>query len=230
MNANAKESRPVATGGHQKDAVNRAVNKASRSSIARRRRRAKYRRRRIALLLVVAIVLISIVALTAGRNREPAEPPATETAAPASTAIPSATPAPTPAPTPAADPTPPPARYDLTEAERDIVERTVMAEAGGEPFAGQVAVAQCILTACEKDGIRPDEALVKYQYAKNRPDPKGTVADAVAAVFDHGWYAATEPIMYFYAPARTTSKWHESQIFVLEINGHRFFAEKGAGK
>lgn len=47
-----------------------------------------------------------------------------------------------------------------------------------------------------------------------------------AAVFDDGWYVTTEPILYFYAPDRVASNWHESQDFVIEINGHRFFTEK----
>ena len=32
--------------------------------------------------------------------------------------------------------------------------------------------------------------------------------------------------MYFYNPALVTSDWHESQIFVAEVGGHRFFAER----
>lgn len=117
------------------------------------------------------------------------------------------------------------ARYELTAEERATIESVITAEAVGEPFAGQIAVAQCILNACEKDGIRPLEALAKYKYAKSRPKPEGTVPEAVAAVFDAGWYVATEQILYFYAPDRVASSWHESQIFVIEINGHRFFAE-----
>jgi len=117
-------------------------------------------------------------------------------------------------------------RYKLTAEERELIESVVTAEAVGEPFAGQVAVAQCILNACEKDSIRPLEALAKYKYAKSRPDPEGTVPEAVAAVFDDGWYVTTEPILYFYAPDRVASGWHESQNFVIEINGHRFFTEK----
>lgn len=119
-----------------------------------------------------------------------------------------------------------PVRYELTTEERELLESVVTAEAVGEPFAGQVAVAQCILNACEKDGIRPLEALAKYKYAKSRPEPEGTVPEAVAAVFDDGWYVTTEPILYFYAPDRVASSWHESQNFVIEINGHRFFTEK----
>ena len=46
-------------------------------------------------------------------------------------------------------------RYALTAAERDEVERVVMAEAGAEPYIGQMAVAQCILNACEQENARP---------------------------------------------------------------------------
>lgn len=116
-------------------------------------------------------------------------------------------------------------RYDLTDAERWEVASVVTAEAEGEPFAGKVGVAQCILQACEDDGIRPAEALVKYSYAKTRPEPTEEALDAVQDVFDFGHVATTEPIKYFYAPARCQSEWHESQDFVLQINGHKFFKE-----
>lgn len=116
-------------------------------------------------------------------------------------------------------------RYNLTDEERWEVASVVTAEAVGEPYAGKVAVAQCILQACEDDGIRPDEALVKYGYAKTRPEPTEEALEAVQAVFDFGHVASTEPIKYFYAPARVRSDWHESQDFVVEINGHKFFKE-----
>lgn len=116
-------------------------------------------------------------------------------------------------------------RYDLTDAERWEVASVVTAEAGGEPFAGMVAVAQCILQSSEDDGIRPDEAVEKYKYTKNRPEPTEEALEAVQAVFDFGHVATTEPIKYFYSPNRVQSKWHETQEFVVEINGHRFFAE-----
>lgn len=48
---------------------------------------------------------------------------------------------------------------------------------------------------------------------------------AVAAVFDFGHVATTEPIKYFYAPALTDSEWHESQAYVMTINNHKFFKE-----
>ena len=116
-------------------------------------------------------------------------------------------------------------RYELTDEERLIVCQVVQTEAGCEPYAGKVAVAQCILQACEDDGIRPDVAVRKYGYSKNRPEPSQEALDAVQDVFDFWHVATTEPIKYFYAPDRTTSSWHETQIYVMTINGHRFFME-----
>lgn len=118
-------------------------------------------------------------------------------------------------------------RYELTNDERAEIASVITAEAVGEPYAGKVAVAQCILQACEDDEIRPCEALTKYGYSKNRPEPCSEALKAVVAVFDCGQVATAEPIKYFYAPSLTDSEWHESQDYVMTINGHRFFAEKG---
>ncbi len=117
-------------------------------------------------------------------------------------------------------------RYNLTETERDLVERVVMAESGGESYKGQMLVCQCILNACEIDGIRPAEVIRKYVYAKARPEPSDSVKRAVSAVFDKGDTVTDEPIVYFYAPALVKSEFHESQIFAIEEGGHKFFCKK----
>ena len=116
-------------------------------------------------------------------------------------------------------------RYNLTNAERWEVASVVTSEARGEPFAGKVAVAQCILQACEDESLRPSEALKAYKYTKHRPEPTEEALEAVQAVFDFGHVATNEPIKYFYNPNRTTSNWHESQDYVLTINNHKFFKE-----
>lgn len=116
-------------------------------------------------------------------------------------------------------------RYKITDAERWELASVITAEAVGEPFAGKVAVAQCILQACEDDNIRPGEALKKYKYSKARPEPCEEALEAVAAVFDFGQIATKEPIKYFYSPKIKASNWHESQVHVLTINNHRFFKE-----
>jgi len=119
-----------------------------------------------------------------------------------------------------------PVRYSLTEAERDLIERVVMAESGGESYKGQMLVAQCILNACEIDGIRPAKVVKKYVYAKARPEPSESVKLAVSAVFDKGERMTDEAIVYFYAPKIVKSEFHESQRFVLAEGNHKFFAER----
>lgn len=119
----------------------------------------------------------------------------------------------------------PTAPFALTSEQRTLIEQVVSAESRGEPYDGQVAVAQCILNACLKDGITPEQVIKKYKYTTARAEPTASVKKAVAAVFDRGEGVTEEPIMYFYAPALVESKWHESQIFVIEIKNHRFFKE-----
>ncbi|HCX45790.1 MAG TPA: hypothetical protein DHF18_01585 [Ruminococcaceae bacterium] len=118
-------------------------------------------------------------------------------------------------------------RYPLTAAERDEIERVVMAEAGAEPYIGQMAVAQCILNACEQEDKRPLEIVRSFGYTAARPEPSDEVKKAVAKVFDDGETATDREILYFYAPALCQSPWHESQTYVCTIGGHRFFEEAG---
>lgn len=119
----------------------------------------------------------------------------------------------------------PAAFYELTADERDLIEQVVSAESRGEPYDGQVAVAQCILNGCLKEGVRPAAILKKYHYTTARVTPTDSVRKAVAAVFDRGEGVTDEPIIYFYNPHLCTSEFHESQIFVIEIQNHRFFKE-----
>lgn len=188
------------------------------ASITRRRRRAKRKALRAATLAAAVLLLggisVAIFTTPAGSKQETNILPPTTTVG---TYIPD-----TPAPAAeAVEPAEPAVRYPLTDAER-----VVMAEAGGESFEGQMLVAQCILNAAEKRGVDPSEAVVLYSYTKSRPDPTQRVKDAVAAVFDRGETVVDEPILYFYNPALVTSDFHESQIFVIEEGGHRFFAER----
>ena len=118
-------------------------------------------------------------------------------------------------------------RYQLTEYERNIVERVVMAESGNQSQNGQMAVAQCILNTAEATGQRPDAVvLTPNQYAK--PAAASSVSDsvkqAVSAVFDHGQTVTDEPIRFFYAPKYSSGRWHESALtYVITIEDHKFF-------
>ena len=115
--------------------------------------------------------------------------------------------------------------YELTKEERQVVENIVMGEAGAEPYEGQMLVAQCILNACERDNLLPSEVRMEYKYSGWNENPNDSVKLAVKEVFDNGVKAIDEPILYFYAPAICNSSWHESQVFVVEVGGHRFFKE-----
>ena len=220
MNENTKRSYPLATDSPKGSSEALKSTPTTSSIIARRHRREKITRRRRAMAIIMILLIVwvawSIKTINSRMTETIGQPPVDLTT---TAEQPTVTTIQKPAVREAT------ARYDLTAEERETIGSVITAEAVGEPFAGQIAVAQCILDACEKDGIRPSEAMKKYKYAKARPEPTSSAMAAVAAVFDDGWYVTAEPILYFYAPARTTSKWHESQDFVIEINGHRFFAE-----
>lgn len=114
--------------------------------------------------------------------------------------------------------------YPLTDEEFYAVCAVVMAECGGEPYEGQIAVAQCIRNACELDQIDPIYVLNHYGYAKPTKTWTESVSKAVNAVFWLGEKAVDEPIRYFYAPRLSKGQWHEQKReFVCEIGGHRFF-------
>ena len=115
--------------------------------------------------------------------------------------------------------------FPLTDEERDLVERVVMAEAGAEPYVGQLAVAQCILNVSQLRGLPPAQVVVALKYTKARPEPTESVKQAVSAVFDDGLTVLDKDVVYFYAPAMVTSTWHESQEYATTIGGHRFFKE-----
>ena len=117
-------------------------------------------------------------------------------------------------------------RYALTDSERDIVERVVMAEAAGEGFDGQRLVAQCILNTAEAMDMRPDEVVTApNQYAAPAEHASEMVTDAVSAVFDDGDMVTDEPIRWFYNDKLVYSEWHEGKRFVMYFGNHKFFAE-----
>ena len=117
--------------------------------------------------------------------------------------------------------------YELTAEERDLIERVVMGEAGGEEYAGQLAVAQCILNACELRSARPAAIIESLSYTTHRPEASQSVKDAVSEVFDDGVKVLPLTAMYFYAPGLVHSEWHETQEYLCTIGCHRFFARRG---
>lgn len=120
--------------------------------------------------------------------------------------------------------------FELTDEERYVVECMVAGEAGGEPYEGKWAVAQCIWQACVNDELQPSEVKEHYQYAGWKENLKSEseqayldVKEVVSRVFDDGEMLIDDEMLWFYAPKWCTSNWHESMRFITEIGGHRFF-------
>ena len=118
----------------------------------------------------------------------------------------------------------------LSEDDRWVVESVVAGEAGGEPYDGKKAVAQCIFDAIVKNGWTARQVRDNYGYDGWNPDLDKQdriaymdVVDAVSDVFDRGQFVTEKPTLFFYAPRWCTSEWHEAQEFEMEIGGHKFF-------
>jgi len=120
--------------------------------------------------------------------------------------------------------------YPLTDYQRSVIEKAVMAESGTEPYLGVVAIAQCLRESAELEGLDPVTILKKYQWTSARVTPNEKVKRAVAAVFDHGIRITDSRIMFFYAPHLTSNRGHEKIYeFVFQISKVRFFTLKKFG-
>lgn len=116
----------------------------------------------------------------------------------------------------------------LTDTDRDILGRLVMGEAGNQGYEGAALVAQCIRDTMVFDGVPTVEQVrVQYKYSGSLDlPPNQDVLNAVSYIFDQGGMAVKHRIQYFYAPKLCTANWHETQLFVIEHGGHRFFAKR----
>ena len=118
----------------------------------------------------------------------------------------------------------------------EYVMRVVAAESRGEPYEGQLAVAQCIRETSERTMMTPEEVVKQInkngtrQYAQpvDISVVTDSVRDACCDAFVHGISATDEPIRYFYSTASGFySAWHENSLeYVTTIGNHRFFKEK----
>jgi hypothetical protein len=111
--------------------------------------------------------------------------------------------------------------------ETEYVLRVLTAEAGtDEVLCG--CVAQALYNACERYdwAYSPAEMMVKYRYTT----PTDWVSEAAERAWDEVFcsgvvWDCVGNATVFYAPAYCESAYHESQRFVVEISGVRFFEE-----
>lgn len=110
----------------------------------------------------------------------------------------------------------------------EYVVGVVASECCGEPYEGQLAVVQCIVTTAKSRGLSPEEVVkLPNRYAEPTTDSnrKDLVRDACCDGIVLGYCATEEPIEYFYSTRNGGySAWHEENLeFVMEIGNHRFF-------
>ena len=115
--------------------------------------------------------------------------------------------------------------YNLSDADRETLWHIVQGEAGGESLEGKLWVATCLLNAMRKNDMSAEEVRVAYQYSGWAETVSDDTKKAVSQVFDFG-DATHDSVLWFYAPKWCDSEWHESQNFVAEIGGHRFFSPR----
>ena len=121
----------------------------------------------------------------------------------------------------------------LSQSDIDLLARLVTAEAGGEPYTGQVAVAATVLNRLKDPrypntvpGIIYQVDNGRYQYS---PVMNGRInlpasPSAYKAVQDalNGW-DPSNGANGFYNPSKTTNKWVRSHPATASIGNHVFF-------
>ena len=119
--------------------------------------------------------------------------------------------------------------HELTAAERDLVERVVAAEARGENFQGQMAVAQVIRDRCRLWDKSVEEVLSEPNQfaAPYEGEISGTTEAAVGLVFEGGHDIFDVPVTHFYAHDLIEEpEWAKEMFFIESIGGHSFYAER----
>lgn len=106
----------------------------------------------------------------------------------------------------------------------DYLLRVLTAE-GGSDYVMCGCVAQCMLNAYIRDGYSSQiEMLTDYGYTS----PSSWISDAARQAYDDVWlsgvtYTDVEDALYFYSTKYCYSAWHETQRFIIEVDGVRFF-------
>lgn len=112
--------------------------------------------------------------------------------------------------------------YELTQEEREIIERVVAAEARGETLKGQMAVANVIKDRAELWNMTPTEVVkAKGQFAEpfQGEIPEDTKL-AVEIIFDKGIRVFKEPVTHF---ASNNPWWAEHKAIIGKIGVHTFY-------
>lgn len=125
-------------------------------------------------------------------------------------------------------------KYNLTQAEIELLARLVRAEAEGESYEGQVAVAASVLNRLHDPRYPNTITQIIYQVDQGKYYQYSPVMDgrinlpptptSIKAVQDalNGWDPSHGAIG-FYNPAKTTNQWVRSHPITTRIGNHVFY-------
>ncbi len=120
------------------------------------------------------------------------------------------------------------ASVSFSDGDIDLLARLVQSEAGGEPYAGKVAVAAVVLNRIRSDSFPNTIRGVVYQPRQFSPVDNGMIyrpanAESFRAVREA--MSGSDPslgALYFFAPAKTSNAFVWSRPVILDIANHRF--------
>jgi N-acetylmuramoyl-L-alanine amidase len=117
----------------------------------------------------------------------------------------------------------------ITEQEKDLLARLVRAEAQGEPYAGQVAVAVVVLNRVDSGYFPNTITGVINQKGQFTPVSNGEINKAADSSSKRAVAEALRTdrskgkgSMYFYNSATATNRWLDSRPTTLVIGNHTF--------
>ncbi|HBN96499.1 MAG TPA: hypothetical protein DDZ66_09365 [Firmicutes bacterium] len=119
-------------------------------------------------------------------------------------------------------------RQDFSKSDLDLLARVVRAEAQGEPYDGQVAVAAVILNRVSHPEFPNTIPGVVYEPLAFSVVANGEVnmpADKSAIEAAHCALNGLDPsggALYFYNPSKTRSSWIRSRAVIKTIGDHIF--------
>ena len=116
-----------------------------------------------------------------------------------------------------------------SSSDMELLARMVSAEARGEPYTGQVAVAAVVLNRVESSEFPNSVSGVIYQSGAFDVVADGQInlspdETAIKAARDamNGW-DPTGGCLFYYNPATSTNQWMLSKPVLLTIGNHSFF-------
>lgn len=114
---------------------------------------------------------------------------------------------------------------ELSDENRDVLERLCMGEFSVGGFTGAALIAQAVKNAMATYGYTDVRDVIRSMHytGKLGTKPSGAVKKAVIYVFDMDKDAIQHRILYMYNPELTQSRFHESQDYICTYKDVRFF-------